>query len=199
MDLAVLDIMLPGLDGITVLRAMRREGPNAATPVLMLTARREESDKVLGLDSGADDYLTKPFGMDELLARLRAALRHQLQVQGERPGFRTGDLSVDLVRRIVSRQRPDTTRPTIAELRAGSDAIFLFERPVQRVRNALDEDGIAHHALTVTREEFDKALVELKALGLFRSGPIEYPSGLGLYFFDPDGNHLQLEVPGEGL
>ena len=74
-DLAVLDIMLPGLDGITVLRAMRREGPNVATPVLMLTARREETDKVLGLDSGADDYLTKPFGVRELVARARALLR----------------------------------------------------------------------------------------------------------------------------
>jgi len=58
-------------------------------------------DRVAGLDSGADDYLTKPFGMDELLARLRAALRHQLQVHGERPVFHAGDLSVDLVRRIV--------------------------------------------------------------------------------------------------
>jgi two-component system KDP operon response regulator KdpE len=67
----------------------------------MLTSRREESDTVLGLESGADDYLTKPFGMDELLARMRAALRHQLQVHGERPVFRTGDLTVDLVRRIV--------------------------------------------------------------------------------------------------
>ena len=74
-DLVVLDIMLPGLDGITVLRAMRRGGPNASTPVLLLTARREESDKVLGLDSGADDYLTKPFGVRELVARARALMR----------------------------------------------------------------------------------------------------------------------------
>ena len=67
--------MLPGLDGITVLRAMRRGGPNAATPVLLLTARREESDKVLGLESGADDYLTKPFGVRELVARASALMR----------------------------------------------------------------------------------------------------------------------------
>jgi DNA-binding response OmpR family regulator len=74
-DLIILDLMLPGLDGVTVCRAIRRDSPNAATPILMLTARREESDKVLGLDSGADDYLTKPFGIRELLARVRALLR----------------------------------------------------------------------------------------------------------------------------
>jgi DNA-binding response OmpR family regulator len=74
-DLVILDLMLPGLDGVTVCRAIRRESANTATPILMLTARREESDKVLGLDSGADDYLTKPFGVRELMARVRALLR----------------------------------------------------------------------------------------------------------------------------
>ena len=74
-DLVILDLMLPGLDGLTVCRAIRRESANQTTPILMLTARREESDKVLGLDSGADDYLTKPFGVRELMARVRALLR----------------------------------------------------------------------------------------------------------------------------
>jgi two-component system, OmpR family, alkaline phosphatase synthesis response regulator PhoP len=74
-DLVILDLMLPGIDGVTVCRALRRESPNAETPILMLTARREETDKVLGLDSGADDYLTKPFGVRELMARVRALLR----------------------------------------------------------------------------------------------------------------------------
>jgi DNA-binding response OmpR family regulator len=74
-DLIILDLMLPGLDGVTVCRAIRRESINAGTPVLMLTARRDEADKVLGLDSGADDYLTKPFGIRELMARVRALLR----------------------------------------------------------------------------------------------------------------------------
>jgi two-component system KDP operon response regulator KdpE len=67
----------------------------------MRTARTELNNKVQGFKSGADDYVTKPFGMEELLARMRAALRHQLQVHGERPIFHAGDLSVDLVRRIV--------------------------------------------------------------------------------------------------
>ena len=74
-DLVILDLMLPGLDGLTVCRAIRKDSPNQATPILMLTARREENDKVLGLDSGADDYLAKPFGVRELMARVRALLR----------------------------------------------------------------------------------------------------------------------------
>ncbi len=75
--------------------------PLACIAILVLSSRGDEHGKVEALDLGADDYLTKPFGMDELLARMRAALRHQLQVQGERPVFRSGELSVDLVRRIV--------------------------------------------------------------------------------------------------
>ena len=74
-DLVVLDLMLPGVDGIAVCRAIRRGGPNQDVPVLMLTARREESDKVLGLESGADDSLAKTVGMRELVARVRALLR----------------------------------------------------------------------------------------------------------------------------
>jgi two-component system OmpR family response regulator len=74
-DLVVLDLMLPGLDGVTVCRAIRRDTTNGDVPILMLTARREESDKVLGLESGADDYLTKPFGVREFVARVRALLR----------------------------------------------------------------------------------------------------------------------------
>jgi DNA-binding response OmpR family regulator len=80
-DLIVLDLMLPGLDGVTICRAIRRASINADVPILMLTARREESDKVLGLDSGADDYLTKPFGVRELVARVRALLRRPRRSQ----------------------------------------------------------------------------------------------------------------------
>jgi two-component system alkaline phosphatase synthesis response regulator PhoP len=74
-DLCVLDLMLPKVDGLAVCRAIRREPINIDTPILMLTAKREEADKVLGLESGADDYLTKPFGVRELVARVRALLR----------------------------------------------------------------------------------------------------------------------------
>src|SRR3990167_10591502 len=74
-DLVVLDLMLPGVDGISICRTIRRGGPNQDVPILMLTARREENDKVLGLESGADDYLTKPFGIRDFIARVRALLR----------------------------------------------------------------------------------------------------------------------------
>jgi two-component system, OmpR family, KDP operon response regulator KdpE len=97
--LIILDLGLPDIQGHELLRTIR--GRNDSVPVVVLSSRGDEAGKVQALDLGADDYVTKPFGMEELLARLRAALRHQLQVQGERPIFRTGDLSVDLVRRIV--------------------------------------------------------------------------------------------------
>lgn len=97
--LIILDLGLPDIQGHELLRTIRAR--NESVPIVVLSSRGDEAGKVQALDLGADDYLTKPFGMDELLARLRAALRHQLQVQGERPIFRTGDLSVDLVRRLV--------------------------------------------------------------------------------------------------
>jgi two-component system KDP operon response regulator KdpE len=98
-DLVILDLGLPDMQGHELLRTMRAR--NDSVPIVVLSSRDDETGKVQALDSGADDYVTKPFGMDELLARMRAALRHQLQIHGERPIFRVGDLSVDLVRRIV--------------------------------------------------------------------------------------------------
>jgi two-component system KDP operon response regulator KdpE len=98
-DLIILDLGLPDIQGLDLLRMMR--GRNESVPIVVLSSRSDEVGKVQALDLGADDYMTKPFGMDELLARMRAAVRHQLQVHGERPIFRVGDLSVDLVRRIV--------------------------------------------------------------------------------------------------
>lgn len=98
-DLIILDLGLPDIAGHDLLRAVRVR--DAQIPIVVLSSRDDEGGKVLALDLGADDYVTKPFGMDELLARMRAALRHRLQVEGERPLFRTGDLSVDLVRRLV--------------------------------------------------------------------------------------------------
>jgi DNA-binding response OmpR family regulator len=74
-DLFIVDVMLPGLDGVALCRALRQQPSTRRVPVLLLTARRDETDKVLGLDSGADDYLTKPFGVRELMARVRALLR----------------------------------------------------------------------------------------------------------------------------
>ena len=98
-DLVILDLGLPDIQGLELLRMIRAR--DESVPIVVLSSRGDEAGKVQALDFGADDYVTKPFGMDELLARMRAALRHQLQTHGERPIFRVGDLSVDLVRRIV--------------------------------------------------------------------------------------------------
>ena len=98
-DLIILDLGLPDADGHDLLTMIRAR--NESVPIVVLSCRGDEAGKVQALDLGADDYVTKPFGMDELLARMRAALRHQLQIHGERPIFRVGELSVDLVRRIV--------------------------------------------------------------------------------------------------
>ena len=102
-DLVILDLGLPDVPGLELLRQIRarREG----LPIVVLSSRGDEAAKVEALDLGADDYVTKPFGMEELLARMRAALRHQLQVHGDRPIFQVGSLSVDLVRRIVKNSR----------------------------------------------------------------------------------------------
>jgi two-component system KDP operon response regulator KdpE len=97
-DLVLLDLGLPDMDGLDVIRALRQRG---ATPILVLSSRDDERGKVAALDLGADDYVTKPFGMDELVARLRTALRHRLQQEGAQPLFQSGDLTADLVRRIV--------------------------------------------------------------------------------------------------
>ncbi len=98
-DLVILDLGLPDIGGHDLLRSLRQR--NAAVPIVVLSSRGDETGKVEALDGGADDYVTKPFGMNELLARLRTALRHQLAVAGETPVFRVDDLSVDLVRRLV--------------------------------------------------------------------------------------------------
>ena len=98
-DVLVLDLGLPDIDGLELIRKIRAESP---VPIVVLSSRDDERGKVEALDLGADDYVTKPFGMEELVARLRAALRHRLQQQGSRPLFRSGDLTVDLVRRIVT-------------------------------------------------------------------------------------------------
>jgi two-component system KDP operon response regulator KdpE len=98
-DLIILDLGLPDADGHDLLTMIRAR--NESVPIVVLSSRGDEAGKVQALDLGADDYVTKPFGMDELLARMRAALRHQLQIHGERPIFRVGELSVDLVRRVV--------------------------------------------------------------------------------------------------
>jgi DNA-binding response OmpR family regulator len=121
-DLVVLDLMLPGVDGLTVCKALRRSGPNTDTPVLMLTARGEEADTVIGLESGADDYLAKPFGVREFVARVRALLRRPrasvaaIAVDpGDRP-LAVHGVEIDPARRRV-RVRGDEVELTAQEFR----------------------------------------------------------------------------------
>ena len=108
-DVVVLDVMMPRIDGLTVVRVLRAEGD--LTPVLMLTARTETSDRVAGLDAGADDYLAKPFELDELLARLRALLRRARPVE-DAPGdvvLQVADLTLDPATRLVHRGGEEIT------------------------------------------------------------------------------------------
>jgi two-component system KDP operon response regulator KdpE len=98
-DVIVLDLGLPDIDGAKVIAEVRK---SSQAPIIVLSIRNDEKGKVEALDLGADDYITKPFGVDELLARLRAALRHRLKAEGAAPVFRCGDLGVDLVRRMVT-------------------------------------------------------------------------------------------------
>ncbi len=99
-EIIVLDLGLPDIDGLDIIRTLRAGGNR--TPIIVLSSRGEERIKVEALDAGADDYVTKPFGIAELIARIRAALRHRLQVQGAEPVFESGGLRVDLVRRIAT-------------------------------------------------------------------------------------------------
>jgi DNA-binding response OmpR family regulator len=103
-DLLLLDIMLPGLNGLEVLRRLRK---SSAVPVIMLTARDAVMDKVTGLDMGADDYVTKPFSIEELLARIRAALRKQSAQKQESGLLECGGLTVDVSRHRVTRDGKD--------------------------------------------------------------------------------------------
>ena len=125
-DLVVLDVMLPGLDGVTVCRALRSGGPNQRAGVLMLTARDTELEKVLGLESGADDYLTKPFGVREFMARVTAVLRRASGDVRESHGTSAGivtsaDVMLDPERR-QTRVRGDLVKLTKQEF----DILYLL-------------------------------------------------------------------------
>ncbi|HEY6361548.1 MAG TPA: response regulator transcription factor [Vicinamibacterales bacterium] len=131
-DLVILDLMLPGIDGVTLCRALRRDSRNAETPILMLTARRDESDKVLGLDSGADDYLTKPFGVRELMARVRALLRRGAVTAS--PG--NGDHSRPLVYKHIE------VDPARRRVRVGARDVDLTFNEFELLRVLLSSPGI---------------------------------------------------------
>ena len=136
-DLVLLDVMLPRLDGLEVCRAIRRE---ATTPVVMLTARGDTIDVVVGLESGADDYVRKPFEMPELIARVRAALRRRraAEDEGEAAVVRLGPLRIDTDGRTVDRDGEDVTLTRtefdlLAELARHPGSVFTREVLLDRV------------------------------------------------------------------
>ena|SRR5215831_13081412 len=140
-DLIILDVMLPGLDGVTVCRAIRREPHLKDVPILMLTARREESDKVNGLESGADDYLTKPFGIREFVARVRALMRRRrasANASAHHGAVSAGALHVDPARRLarVDGKEVDLTAhefDLLYVLASNRGIVFSRDALVQRV------------------------------------------------------------------
>lgn len=126
-DVILLDLGLPDRDGLTVIRELRERG---ATPIVVLSARDAEAVKVEALDLGADDYVAKPFGVDELLARLRAALRHGVQARGAEPVVTAGDLVIDLGMRTVSRAgNPVSLSPKEYDLLC--ELALRLDRPVR--------------------------------------------------------------------
>jgi DNA-binding response OmpR family regulator len=169
-DLIVLDVMVPGLDGITLVRAIRSQSANTTSAIMMLTARVSEADKVLGLESGADDYLTKPFSVREMVARVGAVLRRNERVEAPASAaaprhVRSRDVSLDPERReaIVRGQAVDLTkqefdllyllaaRPGIVFSRTAlltkvwTDDTYVTERTVDtvisRLRRKVENDG----------------------------------------------------------
>ncbi len=135
-DLVVLDLMLPGIDGLTICRTVRREGVNRDVPILILTARRAESDKVEGFDGGADDYVTKPFGIHELTARVAALTRrvgrpHHAAAPPPRGPLAVNGVELDPLKHTVCvRQTPVSLTPHEFELlfQLASHAGVLFTR-----------------------------------------------------------------------
>lgn len=152
-SLMVLDVMLPGIHGLEVLRRIRSE---SSLPVVMLTARGEEVDRIVGLEIGADDYLPKPFNPRELLARLRAVLRRAApseqpeENEGGPPALRLGDICLDGSRRTVTRAGEDVTL-TAAEF----DLLELFLRSVGQV---VSRDEIAEQVLGRTLHAHDRSI-----------------------------------------
>lgn len=133
-DLVILDILMPGMDGLEACRRLRRQ--DTGVRILLLTAKGQETDKVLGLELGADDYVSKPFGLLELLARVKAQLR-RAGPSGRPAEYRFGDVRVDPVRREVAR----AGRPVEMTAKEFDLLIYLLEHPGE----ALSRDHLLEH------------------------------------------------------
>jgi two-component system KDP operon response regulator KdpE len=134
-DIVILDLVMPGKSGFDVVQEVRTW---STVPIIVLSARGEERDKVTALDLGADDYLTKPFGMDELLARIRVALRHRPEAAASEPVARVGEVTIDFARRTVTRDgAPVHLTPTewqlLSELARNPGKVLTQRMLLQRV------------------------------------------------------------------
>jgi DNA-binding response OmpR family regulator len=156
-DLILLDVMMPNLDGFAVCAELRRL--NVTTPVLMLTAKGQVGDRVNGLDAGADDYLVKPFSMDELLARIRALLRRTTKAGRGIGRLQLGDVRIDLVRQsaVKGRQPVHLTAKEFAMLRLLAEA---DGEPVSRERFL---DAVWGYAAFPTTRTVDNHIASLRA------------------------------------
>jgi two-component system phosphate regulon response regulator PhoB len=149
-DLVILDIMMPGMDGLEVCRHLRTGERSARVPILMLTAKATEADKVVGLELGADDYMVKPFSPRELVARVKALLRRVAQQQSPAPILRQGDLVIDVDRHeITFAGKP--VNLTATEFRILQ---FMASRPGR----VLDRDDIIDGALGKDTSVFDRTI-----------------------------------------
>jgi two-component system KDP operon response regulator KdpE len=148
-DLIILDLSLPDMDGIEVCRQLRAW---SQVPIIVLSVRDSEHDKVEALDHGADDYLTKPFGIEELLARIRVALRHSVQVQatdGKKTVIHTGSLEIDLVQHLVTRAGEEvkltaTEFKLLAYLAANAGRVLTHKMILSNVWDPVDADRVEY-------------------------------------------------------
>lgn len=179
-DLILLDLMLPGIDGLEVCRMLRSETRTARIPVIMLTARGAESDRVVGLELGADDYVTKPFSPRELTARVKALLR-RLSSQKEPPDLiRRGDLKIDLVRReVMCGDAPVSLTATEFRLLQ-----FLASQPGRVFSRSELIDGILGRDVAVLDRTIDVHVVSLRKKLRDSGNLIETVRGFGYRFSD---------------
>ncbi len=180
-ELILLDLMLPGIDGMTVARRLRADPETRALPIIMLTARGEEMDVIGGFESGADDYITKPFSPRILLARVRAAMRRKAEGGGSGDFIRIGDLCLDVPRRTATAgDAPVDLTYTEFEV-----LLFLARRPGWAFSRARIVDAVHGDSHPVTERSVDVQIAGLRKKLGDRGGCIETVRGVGYRIREP--------------
>jgi DNA-binding response OmpR family regulator len=188
-DLILLDVMLPGLDGVSLCQAIRRDGPNTGTPILMVTARDGEADTVVGLESGADDYVTKPFGVRELMARVSALVRrHERAAERAQPvtAVHTAQLSLDRDRRqaMVRGAAVELTRQEFESAVSARRAAGPGVQPLGAAAAGVERRHLRHRA---DRRHRDQPVATQDRARPTGSGKCcSPPGGVGYKFSDPE-------------